>query len=132
MSERKNETSCWEQWIKQADRELANADRRWRYHNKSFDAMGDNIVARESASRYVPLDELIANTCANSFIAQIGNLKLQEAVRKLKPKQQEILYLVFWQEFNQAEAAQLLHCSQANVSKRLDRTLISLVKELLK
>ncbi len=132
MSERKNEASYWEQWIKQADRELANADRRWRYHNKSFDAMGDNIVARESASRYVPLDGLIANTCANSFIEQIGDLKLQEAVRKLKPKQQEALYLLFWQEYSQAEAAQSLHCSQANVSKLLDRTLISLVKELLR
>lgn len=119
----------WEEWLRDEDRKLANADRRYRYHNRSYDAMGEKLVSQESIAKYVPIEEIISET--NGFLESITQVYLHNAIKKLNSKQRLIIEMVFWQGYAQQETAKILHCSQANVSKVLNRAITRLINLII-
>lgn len=119
----------WEEWLIDEDRKIANSDRRYRYHNRSYDAMGEKLVSQESITKYIPIEEIISET--SGFLESITHLHLHNAIKKLNSKQRLIIEMVFWQGYTQQETAKILHCSQANVSKVLKRAITQLIKEYI-
>jgi RNA polymerase sigma factor (sigma-70 family) len=117
----------WNDFLKDEDRKINNSDRKYRYHHKSFDAMGEKTVAMKSFGIYIGIEDILLES---SNLDCIKNPKLRKAVKKLTKKQQIIVWIMFFKKYNQQEAAQLISCDQSSVSRLLSKALMRL-KELL-
>ncbi len=109
----------WIQYIENEDRKEENANRKYRYHNVSFEAMGEDFLYR------------LALSFGNDEIKEgvITNPELEAAVQNLTSKQQRVI-LLFLKGYNQKEIAKILKCSISAVSKLFNRAITSLETQL--
>lgn len=126
--------SDWDAIIKDEDRKLENADRRYRRHNNSLEAMSEEFtyqqsLYRESMARFVA-DELATSRDAFDFTTGIQNEKLAAAIRKLTEKQRRVIELTYWEGMKQKEIAEKMGCTPAAVSKLLSKALGTIAKLL--
>ena len=115
----------WEEFLADENRKENNADRRYRYHNISFEVMGDNIVAMASVNTSLT-EEIIIDLEADSFPGSIQNEKLRNAVGSLTYKQQQVIRLLYWEGYNQYEAAAIMGCKRSAISKITKRATASI------
>lgn len=128
--------SIWDAIIEEEDRKLENADRRYRRHNNSLEAMSEEFtyqkcLFRESLARFVA-DELAMSRDAFDFTASIQNERLAEAIRKLTEKQRRVIELTFWEGMKQREIAKAMNCGRSTVAELFSRALQKIEEELSK
>ena len=128
--------SDWDDIIKEEDRKLENADRRYRRHNNSLEAMSEEFtyqqcLYRESMARFVA-DELATSRDAFDFTTGIQNEKLAAAIRKLTAKQRRVIELTYWEGMKQREIAKAMNCSRSAVAELISRALVKIEEELSK
>jgi RNA polymerase sigma factor (sigma-70 family) len=112
----------WQEYLKNENKILDNADRKYRFHNISLEAMSEEMVCRESKVKYSGIlfdDEA-------DFINSIKNIRLQNAVKRLTEKQRTVIKLYFWNGYSQPDIALILKIEQASVSKRFTNALKAL------
>lgn len=128
--------SIWDAIIEDENRKLENADRRYRRHNNSLEAMSEEFtyqksLYRESMARFVA-DELAMSRDAYDFTTSLQNEKLAEAIRKLTEKQRRVIELTFWEGLKQREIAKAMGCGRSTVTELLSRALLKIAEELSK
>lgn len=128
--------SDWDVIIEEEDRKLENADRRYRRHNNSLEAMSEEFtyqrcLYRESMARFVA-DELAMSRNVFDFTTSIQNEKLAAAIRQLTEKQRRVIELTFWEGMKQREIAKVMNCGRSTVAELLSRALHKIEEELSK
>ena len=106
---------------------LENADRKYRYHNKSLEAMSDEVAYRESAFKQ---SGILFDGDESDFIDSIKNPKLRKSVKRLTEKQRKVIELYFWLGYKQNEIAEILNIEQSAVSRLILRAIENLKKNM--
>jgi len=107
----------WNKIIEDEDRKISNSDRKYRKYNISFEATGEELAFRMSASY-----EFSRDLTSDNFIETVENIKLKQALKCLTAKQRQAIDLYFWQGYNQTEVAKIIGCKQRNVSDLILKT----------
>ena len=100
----------WQEILADMDREDANASRRYRNHNLSFDWMGEFATQEREENQWEE--------------------DIEKAMKKLTWKQRRILRLLYFRGYSQKESAHLCRCTESAVS-RLKRKALSELKKIL-
>ena len=104
-------------------------------------AIGRNIaidhLRRISKLSKTPIDELhdLADADGNTehtYIKQESKLILHSAIQKLKPQYQQVLYLIFFEDFDNGQAAQVMKKSKRQIENLIYHAKQSLKAELTK
>lgn len=66
------------------------------------------------------------------YIREEQKVELRSAMRKLKPDYQQVLWLIYFEEFSNAEAAVIMHKSKRQIENLLYRAKVKLKNELEK
>jgi RNA polymerase sigma factor (sigma-70 family) len=103
----------WDRLIADADKAVDSSDRKFRKRFKSLDAMSEEAVYRESMALYDNGSDFDAD---DDMFGSVKNPKLKKALESLPPKHQTVVYLFFWRKLNQTEIADIMGCSQRNIS----------------
>lgn len=106
----------------------------WLYsigRNSAIDA-----IRKKSRFSTIPLDEytnLANEECIEKeYLIEEQKILLHKAMRKLNPDYQQVLYLVFFENFNNSETAKIMHKTKRQVENLLYRAKQSLKSELEK
>ena len=93
----------WNELLKKEDKLIANSDRKHRYHFKSLDRMSEELLYQESVLKHQEHER--ETTESEDFIETVKGEKLDNALRRLTPKQRKAVELAYWQGFKGREIA---------------------------
>ena len=95
----------WVMILKDEDRLMDNADRKYRYHCKSLESMSEELAFQE---RYIGTEEAFTMLCGiQDFIDLIQNEKLAFGLRYLTERQRRAIELHFWEGYQYKEIAEI-------------------------
>ena len=107
----------WHLILKNENRIIHNSDRKYRYHCKSLESMGEELVYLER-SRFCDADPM-EYLLMQDFIDTVRNERLADALRRLTKRQQLIIELHYWKGYKLREIAVILGCAPNTVSQVL-------------
>lgn len=114
----------WDKVIFDLNREAENADRRYRRYNKSYDAMGENVIQRLSTrfdNRLSDTDSM--DQVATDFCNNIENDWLFHALTGLNSDEMFTIFLVYDKGLSFSEIALVMNTNYDSVQKRHYRTI---------
>lgn len=118
----------WVMILKDEDRLMDNADRKYRYHCKSLESMSEELAFQE---RYIGTEEAFTMLCGiQDFIDLIQNEKLAFGLRYLTERQRRAIELHFWEGYQYKEIAEIFSCDPSAVSRLMARALKKLRKHM--
>lgn len=119
---------AWRRWV-----EAQQGGLPWLYKTASYVLSNHNRAARRASRLFLQLaeDAAVSQLHAPSVDEQAGSRALLISVLEtLRPRDKELLSLLYWEELSPREAATVLGCSSAAVSVRLHRLRARLKKQL--
>lgn len=119
----------WDKILDDEDRIIRNSDRKQRDHFNSMDAMSEEFVYKKSMERYLQ-EEFEYSKDQFDFTKNLCNEKLAEAIRKLTPRQRQVVELHYWHGYNQVEIAKMLGCKKQSVNEAIKAAIKKLAKHM--
>jgi RNA polymerase sigma factor (sigma-70 family) len=119
----------WDKVIFDLNREEENADRRYRRYNKSYDAIGENVIQRLSTrfnNRLSDIDSM--DRVTTDFCNNIENDWLFYALTGLNSDEMFTIFLVYDKGLSFSEIAMVTNTNYDSVQKRHYRAIKKLKK----
>ena len=124
------ETENQEQAVKMLNRDtdrFAKSEDTYRERCDSLDEMCEEKGYELASDTLSPEEQMIHDSEQNELKELI-----QKAIEKLKPRQREMVFMIFFEEKTQAEVAEYYGITESAVSQSMDRIYASLRKILKK
>lgn len=124
------ETEKQEQAVKMLNRDtdrFAKSEDTYRERCDSLDEMCEEKGYELASDTLSPEEQMIHDSEQNELKELI-----QKAIEKLKPRQREMVFMIFFEEKTQAEVAEYYGITESAVSQSMDRIYASLRKILRK
>lgn len=124
------ETEKQEQAVKMLNRDtdrFAKSEDTYRERCDSLDEMCEEKGYELASDTLSPEEQMIHDSEQNELKKLI-----QKAIEKLKPRQREMVFMIFFEEKTQAEVAEYYGITESAVSQSMDRIYASLRKILKK
>ena len=124
------ETEKQEQAVKMLNRDtdrFAKSEDTYRGRCDSLDEMCEEKGYELASDTLSPEEQMIHDSEQNELKELI-----QKAIEKLKPRQREMVFMIFFEEKTQAEVAEYYGITESAVSQSMDRIYASLKKILKK
>lgn len=124
------ETEKQEQAVKMLNRDtdrFAKSEDTYRERCDSLDEMCEEKGYELASDTLSPEEQMIHDSEQNELKELI-----QKAIEKLKPRQREMVFMIFFEEKTQAEVAEYYGITESAVSQSMDRIYASLRKILKK
>lgn len=124
------ETEKQEQAVKMLNRDMdrfAKSEDTYRERCDSLDEMCEEKGYELASDTLSPEEQMIHDSEQNELKELI-----QKAIEKLKPRQREMVFMIFFEEKTQAEVAEYYGITESAVSQSMDRIYASLKKILKK
>lgn len=124
------ETEKQEQAVKMLNRDtdrFAKSEDTYRERCDSLDGMCEEKGYELASDTLSPEEQMIHDSEQNELKELI-----QKAIEKLKPRQREMVFMIFFEEKTQAEVAEYYGITESAVSQSMDRIYASLRKILKK
>ena len=124
------ETEKQEQAVKMLNRDtdrFAKSEDTYRERCDSLDEMCEEKGYELASDALSPEEQMIHDSEQNELKELI-----QKAIEKLKPRQREMVFMIFFEEKTQAEVAEYYGITESAVSQSMDRIYASLKKILKK
>ncbi len=124
------ETEKQEQTVKMLNRDtdrFAKSEDTYRERCDSLDEMCEEKGYELASDTLSPEEQMIHDSEQNELKELI-----QKAIEKLKPRQREMVFMIFFEEKTQAEVAEYYGITESAVSQSMDRIYASLRKILKK
>lgn len=124
------ETEKQEQAVKMLNRDtdrFAKSEDTYRERCNSLDEMCEEKGYELASDTLSPEEQMIHDSEQNELKELI-----QKAIKKLKPRQREMVFMIFFEEKTQAEVAEYYGITESAVSQSMDRIYASLRKILKK
>lgn len=124
------ETEKQEQAVKMLNRDtdrFAKSEDTYRERCDSLDEMCEEKGYEFASDTLSPEEQMIHDSEQNELKELI-----QKAIEKLKPRQREMVFMIFFEEKTQAEVAEYYGITESAVSQSMDRIYASLRKILKK
>lgn len=124
------ETEKQEKAVKMLNRDtdrFAKSEDTYRERCDSLDEMCEE-KGYELASDTLSPEEQMIHDCEQNELKEL----IQKAIEKLKPRQREMVFMIFFEEKTQAEVAEYYGITESAVSQSMDRIYASLRKILKK
>ena len=124
------ETEKQEQAVKMLNRDtdrFAKSEDTYRERCYSLDEMCEEKGYELASDTLSPEEQMIHDSEQNELKELI-----QKAIEKLKPRQREMVFMIFFEEKTQAEVAEYYGITESAVSQSMDRIYASLKKILKK
>lgn len=124
------ETEKQEQAVKMLNRDtdrFAKSEDTYRERCDSLDEMCEEKGYELASDTLSPEEQMIHDSEQNELKELI-----QKAIEKLKPRQREMVFMIFFEEKTQAEVAEYYGITESAVSQSMDRIYASLKKILKK
>jgi len=123
----------WKEFLNNEHDDTKKDQNTYYRYTRSFEKMGEELVYQMSSRKYIQNEpDYEFSEKKEQFIKGVSIKKLISVVSNLNDKQKLALELYIFRGYKQEKIAEIMNCTQENISVLISRTLAKIAKKLSK